>query len=125
MGTLGARLCGTGACRSAINVLQSLLLNDRKIIDEKHAQETWEKPEDIKARLVQAKIDRKAEAMERSVIRQAKRKEQEKIKEELGDQEEENEKEKEEEEVTQDGTQEEEEEEEEPIKKKGTHPGLL
>ena len=111
--------------KNMLRVLQSLLLNDRKIIDEKHAQETWEKPEDIKARLVQAKIDRKAEAMERSVIRQAERKEQEKIKEELGDQEEENEEEKEEEEVTQDGTQEEEEEEEEPIKKKGTHPGLL
>ena len=68
--------------------LQSLLLQERQIIEEQRADSLWEKPEDIKARLLKTKAERKAEALRRSQIRQEERnKEAEKqarLKEEIG-----------------------------------------
>ena len=61
-----------------LNVLQSLILKDRYQNEEQRAEELWEKPKDIKARLLKAKTDRKTEALERSAVRQAQRMEEEK-----------------------------------------------
>ena len=61
-----------------LNVLQSLILKDRYQNEEKRAEELWEKPKDIKARLLKAKAARKTEALERSAVRQAQRMEEEK-----------------------------------------------
>ena len=60
-----------------LNVMQSILLEEKEALDAKRAEALWEKPEDIKARLAKAKADRKAEALERSRIRQMKRKKEE------------------------------------------------
>ena len=60
-----------------LNVMQSILLEEKEARDAKRAEALWEKPEDIKARLAKAKADRKAEALERSRIRQMKRKKEE------------------------------------------------
>ena len=52
-----------------LRCLQSLILNDRQVQEEQRADDLWEKPEAIKARLMQAKADRKAQAVERSAVR--------------------------------------------------------
>ena len=60
-----------------LKVMQSVLLAEKEARDAERAAEVWEKPEDIKARLAQAKADRKAEALERSRLRQIERKKEE------------------------------------------------
>ena len=63
--------------KNMLRVLQALLLEDRRILEEKRAEEVWEKPEDIKARLTIAKAERKAEALQRSKERVQRREEEE------------------------------------------------
>ena len=63
--------------KNMLRVLQALLLEDRRILEEKRAEEVWEKPEDIKARLTKAKAERKAEALQRSKERVQRREEEE------------------------------------------------
>ncbi len=60
-----------------LKVMQSLLLSEKEARDAARAEEVWEKPEDIKARLARAKAERKAEALERSRLRQLERKKEE------------------------------------------------
>ena len=60
-----------------LKAMQSILLKEKDERDALRAEREWEKPEDIKARLAKAKADRKAEALERSRLRQIERKKEE------------------------------------------------
>ena len=70
--------------KTMLRAMQNILLKEKEERDAIRAEREWEKPEEIKARLAKAKADRKAEALERSRLRQIERKKEDEAAAEKG-----------------------------------------